>query len=120
MSVSTGVISLELICAVHKTSDLSLTFQQLVHKLQSQVAYFDWVAIYLYDRERESYELTASAGEIDPSPLYKKNIMQIPMYGSDREILGKITVISSGSVSFDETDYHSLKTLARELSKKLI
>ncbi len=118
MSIKTDLLSLELICTVHKNSNMGLTYNQLVHKLQSHIPHFSWVAIYLYDHENEKYELTAGAGDPFPLPLSNKSIMHIHMKKGTRSI-GKFTVISKSYASLDESDYSSLQTLAQELSEKI-
>lgn len=118
MSIKTDLLSLELICTVHKNSNMSLTYNQLVHKLQSHIPHFSWVAIYLYDHEKGKYELTAGAGDPFPLPLSNKSIMNIHMK-KGKKVIGKFTVISRSYTSLDQSDYTSLKTLAQELSEKI-
>lgn len=115
MSLTSNIISLKLIAAVHQSSNIYMTYHQLVHKLHTEVDHFDWVAIHLNTDGRIS--LAASSGEECPFPINYETIMLIPLSSENGEILGKITVASRKR--FDESDYVSLEALAQELSKKI-
>lgn len=119
MSMAADIATLELIAAVHQVTELDQsTYDNLVHRLQKQVAHFEWVGIYLLDHMNH-YDLKASSGEQMPESIARKAILQVPITSSCEEVLGRITVTSSTAIAFDESDYTSLEALAFEIGKKL-
>ncbi|RXT04907.1 hypothetical protein [Ammoniphilus sp. CFH 90114] len=119
MSMAADIVTLELIAAVHQVTEVDqTTYDHLVHRLQNQVAHFDWVGIYLLDSLNE-YDLKASSGDQMPESIARKAILQVPITSSCEEVLGRITVTSKTAIAFDESDYTSLEALAYEIGKKV-
>jgi len=119
MSMAADIVTLELIAAVHQVTELDhTTYQHIVHRLNTQVAHFEWVGLYLLDNSNE-YVIRASSGDFVPESIARKAILQIPITSSCKEVLGRVTVTSRAAIAFDESDYTSLEALAVEIGKKL-
>lgn len=117
MSIKTDLASLEIIAAVHKSQDLRQTFFEMVHRLQKQVSYFDWVGLYLQHGEEVLLE---AASNMEDQLTWECNAeIRIPIKNNLEETIGKIVVKSRQPICFDVTDISTLQTVAEEISKKL-
>ncbi|GAB7389313.1 hypothetical protein BSNK01_31510 [Bacillaceae bacterium] len=118
MSVEADIASLKLIAAMHQSSRSEESYDDLVHKLYSQVPHFEWVGLYL--KKNGVLRQIASAGDDVSSPVYHHAILQIPLYDNEQEEIGKLMVATRDEATFDETDYQSLEVLAREISRRIV
>ncbi len=116
MSIYTDLASLKIIASVHQNQSLEHVFEDMVHKLQHQVAYFDWVGIYLM--EGDTLKLKAASCLENELSWECNSELRIPIKSRRMEI-GKLVVRSRQPICFDVTDVSTLKTLAKEISTKL-
>jgi putative methionine-R-sulfoxide reductase with GAF domain len=122
MSMAADIASLELIAAVHQMTKMDqATFEHLVHRLEQHVAHFEWVGLYLQEKDEEptTLSLMASAGEQSTESIARKAILQVPITGQMQQVIGRFTITSKKAIAFDESDYTSLAALAEELGKKI-
>ena len=117
MSINTDIASLKIIAAFYQSQNLKQTYQELVHNLQTHVAYFDWVGLYIKYGEEMILE---AASNMEHEFTWETNAeLRIPIENKLEKEIGKIVVRSRQPICFDMTDVSTLKTLAAEISQRL-